>query len=198
MNDECATDAEPHAELAIVKENDGTSHATSPAHPAATGYEDQSPMNAGGPPPIDLTEPDTGTAAGATPGVTQTLKLVLTLRPAEGPRLRALLAVGADGCDPLIRSLPSDDLPAALAAVPALVAEAEARWAAQPRYPVATPPSANMPARGRKSSDARHSPSGDAPSRDPAFAPPTDPPEDRPVAEPRADDAAQLSLFEQR
>lgn len=66
------------------------------------------------------------------------LKLVVTLQPGEGQAYRAILALGADGCDPLLRCLEAETLPAILAAVPALLTEAEARWAVQPRYPTTT------------------------------------------------------------
>ena len=66
------------------------------------------------------------------------LKLVLSLQPEDGPSARgyrALLAIGAEGCDPLFRSVEVDGLTAALGEVPALVAEAAARWQTEPRYP---------------------------------------------------------------
>jgi hypothetical protein len=40
-----------------------------------------------------------------------------------------VLTLGADGCDPLLRAVDAADLPAALEEVPALLADAEARWA---------------------------------------------------------------------
>lgn len=69
------------------------------------------------------------------------LKVVLRLQPSAEPGYQVLLAVGADGCDPLYRSLDADDLPAALDAVPVLVADAEERWQRAPRYPAPTLPS---------------------------------------------------------
>ena len=87
--------------------------------------------------------------AAASEAPRRALKLVLSLQPATGseaPGYRALLAVGAEGCDPLFRSVEVAGLPAALAEVPALVADAEARWQTQPHYPATTPPAAKAAA----------------------------------------------------
>jgi hypothetical protein len=67
------------------------------------------------------------------------LKLVMSLQPRDGQSYRALVALGADGCDPLFRSIDADALTEALALIPPLIAEAEARWQTQPRYPSARP-----------------------------------------------------------
>jgi hypothetical protein len=69
----------------------------------------------------------------------RTLKLVMSLQPRNGENYRALLALGADGCDPLFRSADVATLTEALALVLPLIAEAEARWQVQPRYPSARP-----------------------------------------------------------
>ncbi|HVC32539.1 MAG TPA: hypothetical protein VNL16_03410 [Chloroflexota bacterium] len=63
------------------------------------------------------------------------IKIVVTTRPRESERFEVVLAVGADGCDPLFRVIDVDSLDDALAEVPALVAEAETRWQAQQRNP---------------------------------------------------------------
>lgn len=78
------------------------------------------------------------------------VKLVVVLRPTEAGHA-ATLAVGAEGCDPVFRDVEAPDLAAALAELPALVAEAEERWRASPRYPAARttaprPPPARRPA----------------------------------------------------
>ena len=94
----------------------------------------------------------------------RTLKVVLTLAPHRadgkqdqpreavpavagetvGPLYDAVLAVGADGCDPQFRSVAGTALAGALDEVPALIAEAETRWRSRPRYPrPAAPPKAN-------------------------------------------------------
>jgi hypothetical protein len=67
------------------------------------------------------------------------LKLVVSLRPDDGTGYRVLLALGADGCDPVLRAVGAADLQAALDEVPGLSAEAEARWRAAPRNPMAGP-----------------------------------------------------------
>ncbi|HEX5502458.1 MAG TPA: hypothetical protein VFW96_07525 [Thermomicrobiales bacterium] len=75
----------------------------------------------------------------ARPAARRALTVRLTLRPAGASAYRALVGVGADGCDPQFRAL-GDALPldTVLAAVPAAVAAAEARWLATPRYPAAS------------------------------------------------------------
>ena len=67
------------------------------------------------------------------------LKLVVTIsRDGDGGH-RAVLALGSDGCDPLLRVIEASELEDALQVVPELLAEAEARWQVQPRYPTAAP-----------------------------------------------------------
>ena len=114
------------------------------------------------------------------------LKLVATLQPAEGSTYRAILALGADGCDPLLRCLEAETLPAILAAVPALLTEAEARWVVQPRYPTTTP----AKAKPRPAPSLVTVPSPTTESGDAAASPetPTPPP-------PAPAPAGQLSLF---
>jgi len=63
------------------------------------------------------------------------LKLVVTLTPTEGGEYRAALALGADGCDPLLRSTTVPGLTVALEGVPTLLEEAEAYWRLHPRNP---------------------------------------------------------------
>ena len=82
-------------------------------------------------PPGELSD---GMASGLARG--PAVKLVLTLKPGDGPAaMQVVMAIGADGCDPLLRSAEVEDLQAALDLVPGLLAEAEARWQSQPRYP---------------------------------------------------------------
>jgi hypothetical protein len=78
------------------------------------------------------------TLAGAEPaqGAARTgVKLVIRLHPDASAGYRALLALGADGCDPELRAAAVPDLLAALDEVPSLLADAEARWHTRPRYP---------------------------------------------------------------
>jgi len=126
------------------------------------------------------------TPAGA-PAVPRALKLVARLAPAGDGGFRAELGVGADGCDPLFRVLDVPDLAAALAALPALVAEAGERWRDQPRYPAAQQPP--RPASGARPA-ATPAPAGQAPA--PAAGPRPSP--DAPSAASAAPQA-QLSLF---
>lgn len=81
-------------------------------------------------------EPAEATTPGPTvPSPRRSLKLVVTLRPDGNAGFVVVLALGAEGCDPLLRVAPVDDFLAALEDVPALLAEAEARWQVTPRYP---------------------------------------------------------------
>ena len=82
------------------------------------------------------------------------LKLVLTLKPSSGPGYQAVIALGAEGCDPLMRTAEVESLAAALDLGPGLAAEAESRWRLQPRYPSA--PSA-VPGRARAAAAANRS-----------------------------------------
>lgn len=120
----------------------------------------------------------------------RSLKLVITLRPAlsgdapaeaaietgggpEGPIYHAVLAVGADGCDPLIRPAGAVGLAAVLAEVPALVADAEARWQTDPRYPSTVLPAKAKAAGSRVTEVSRPEQKSTPwkPSAEPATAP---------------------------
>ena len=93
-------------------------------------------------------EPMTGSEAPR-----RTVKLVLTLQPTDDRGYRALLAIGADGCDPVLRSATVDGLPAALDGVPALLAEAEAQWQARPCNPAVAPSPGGRAVGGRRRSN---------------------------------------------
>lgn len=145
---------------------------------------------------VEMSSADTATAG---VNARRTLKLVVTLQPIDGAGYGALLALGADGCDPLFRSVAVADLPAALDEVPALAAEAETRWQAQPRYPTVVPQRAKTAAqRARPAEVAR--PDGQA-SRQDGPTQPSRSSEARPkhpVSGPTATTApaGQLSLFQ--
>lgn len=66
-------------------------------------------------------------------------KLVITARPQDNGGLGVVLAIGADGCDPLFRAIDVESVEVAVAALPGLVADAETRWASQPRNPTRQP-----------------------------------------------------------
>jgi hypothetical protein len=89
---------------------------------------------AGAAPTHETAEP----AAGGTPP-RRALKLVVSLRPGNARGYRALIALGTDGCDPLLHAADVADLVGALEEVPGLLAQAEGRWQLQPRYPAAAP-----------------------------------------------------------
>lgn len=122
---------------------------------AATAVGDAPTAAAEVPEPTPVPEPpaDTIAVAGATiaapgdlpvaatsPAPRRALKVLLTLQPDGTDDYRALVGVGADGCDPHFGATGAPlPLAAALAAVPAIVAAAEARWLTAPRYPTAKP-----------------------------------------------------------
>jgi len=78
-------------------------------------------------------------SAAPSPNAQRPLKLVVTVSRDGDSGHRAVLALGSDGCDPLLRVIEAGELEDALQVVPELLAEAEARWQLQPRYPAATP-----------------------------------------------------------
>lgn len=135
------------------------------------------------------------TPAGAEPaqGLARTgVKLVIRLHPDASAGYRALLALGADGCDPELRAVAVPDLLAALDEVPALLANAEARWHTRPRYPpLPRPVTRHGPAIAGRAQPNTRSPAVPAPLL-PGAAPPAAPvpettaPPDPPVARPAA------------
>jgi hypothetical protein len=129
-----------------------------------TGPLSESDVGTDGPapaPPSTVEEPATAAGVPRTDNTTprRGLKLVVTLRPTQEPGYRALLALGADGCDPVLHLAMVDGLPAALDRVPALLDVAEARWRVRPRNPTVGRPD------GRRGDTDRSRPSG---ARDPA------------------------------
>jgi len=118
------------------------------------------------------------------------LKLVLHLQPTDATGYRALLALGADGCDPVLRFTEVANLAAALDEAPGLVAEAEARWQAQPRYPAPTKAGpATAPSRAKVAQSRPVASEGDEPAGDASRPKPTAEPS------PKSAPAGQLSLF---
>lgn len=163
--------------------------------PEAEALEDGEDASFG---PSDVDVARAGAPAAGTNSLRRTLKLVLTLRPADGPGYQAILALGADGCDPLWRSASVADLPAALDEVPALAAEAEARWQAQPRYPTVAPQRAKTagqrvrPAETAKSDGQASGQDGSSSPRNSGEVGPKQPATPMPKPAP----AGQLSLFQ--
>ena len=112
--------------------------------PSDTGDADES-QTIGAPPQSgeDIVPPQADPADESTPqppaaeAAPRSLKLVVSLARDSDGRNRAVIALGSDGCDPLLRAIEADGLEDALRAIPGLLAEAEERWAHQPRYPVA-------------------------------------------------------------
>jgi hypothetical protein len=84
------------------------------------------------PPTVLTPAPEETLGAGSPP---RSLKLVVTLTPIDGHQYRAALALGADECDPVLRSVTVSALPDALDQIPSLLEEAEAHWRLHPRNP---------------------------------------------------------------
>ena len=89
-------------------------------------------------------QPSAGDACGCAPvrpaqPLARKVKIVLRVEPVENG-IRALVAVGADDCDPELRVLDAPDLAGVLQLVPTLVTTAETRWANQARYPIVARP----------------------------------------------------------
>ncbi len=145
-------------------------------------------------PNLSTTEqPDTGSLSPSdtVESTVRAVKLVALLQP-EGAGYRAQLAAGAENCDPELRLIEVPDLQSALDALPAVLAAAEARWQAQPRYPTAprSPATAPRPrAPGPPRTAAPQSNRTGAPT--PTVRPPV-PAAPTPSGPPNAD---QLSLF---
>jgi|GEM_PF-5311696 len=117
----------------------------------------------------------------------RSLKLVLTLTPAPaadsgvvtegaesgGPAeegtYHALMSIGSDVCDPILRSVGESVLSAILEEVPGLVTEAEQQWTSRPRFPRASAPA--KPAPAPRTPERRQKPAGNAPSDAGAPAP---------------------------
>ena len=129
----------------------------------------------------------------------RSLKLVVTLTPTEGRQYRATLALGADNCDPILRSTTVTALSDALDQVPSLLQEAESHWQLHPRNPTAAQPPMRRPEADRRR-PARSTPASDEPTRMPGSDVPAD--AVRPVPEsteaavtPRPAGSGQLTLF---
>lgn len=133
---------------------------------------------------------DTACVASAPPGETplRPLKLVATLHLSIDGGYHAILALGSDDCDPLIRVLDAPDLATALAAAPALLAEAHDRWQTQPRYPSVRPVSRGNPTKAE-------APAVPPAPADGAQGSPTPSSQPAPAATPAKPSSGQLSLF---
>ena len=115
------------------------------------------------------------------------LKFVVTLWPGAAAGYDAVLALGADGCDPLLRAAHVADLAAALEEIPGLLAEAEARWQVQPRYPTGPAGRTRPAAPSRPATSQSVALPSEQASAEPASAPP--------ARLAPADRTGQLSLF---
>ncbi|MCC6175640.1 MAG: hypothetical protein IT305_10085 [Chloroflexi bacterium] len=143
----------------------------------------------------------TPVAAVDPPAARRPLKLVVTLTPIEGGAYRAAIALGADGCDPLLRSMTASGLAAALEAVPPLLEEAVAYWQAHPRNPTAGRAPARRAAidrqetRSASASSATVEPSSEERVSERSDGDPTAPAPAEPVAMRERPAGGQLTLF---
>lgn len=118
----------------------------------------------------------------------RSMKLVLTLQPANGGVFGAAVAIGTGGCDPLLHYVEVEGLPAALDLLPRLVSEAESRWRVQPRYPSARPSN-----RARETATAKRKGGTPSPTESPLESPQDGQLGGEPHSNPEP--KAQLSLF---
>ena len=129
------------------------------------------------------------------------LKLVVTLTPAEAGQYRAALALGADGCDPMLRSLTVSALSEVLDQVPNLVDDAETHWRQHPRNPTTVPaPRRSVSAQTRAVTPPTHTQVPEPVQEDPPGAraegdSPPSPPATDPVEMPARRTGGQLTLF---
>ncbi|HZS01211.1 MAG TPA: hypothetical protein VFE37_21005 [Chloroflexota bacterium] len=155
------------------------------------------PPSAPGPEPAPVPEA-VGPTAGDAPA-RRALKLVVSLQPGNAVGYRALIALGADGCDPLLRTADVADLAGALDEVAGLLAEAEGRWELQPRYPAAMPAQTRPAGSSRAPAPPHRPPRGERPATaaEPQPAPTLTPPHASaaPHSPPASSPADQLTLF---
>ncbi len=114
--------SEPNEPGGDLPNNDGE-----PISSGALSTDGESPPQAGAPSESRPSDPPPRRA----------LKLVITVSAGDAEGQRAVLALGSEGCDPVLRVIEPGGMQAALQAAPAFLAEAEARWQRHPQYPAA-------------------------------------------------------------
>ncbi len=137
----------------------------------------------------------------ASVGPAREVKLVVTLRRGDAADWTALLAIGADGYDPVLRSVTVPSLAGALDAALRLAAEAERQWQTHPRYPAAALPSRAAARGSRLSVPAPATPAEGPAAPDPDTLPATadqgpDRPDPAPALTSPAARPGQLALFD--
>jgi hypothetical protein len=155
---------------------------------------------AANPDPPESTAPTTEITTSAEAS-RRAIKLVLTLTPAEAGQYRAALAIGADGCDPLLRATMVSTLADALDQIPMLVEEAEAHWRLYPRNPATAraPSQQSRPKRDRSNAAPPSPMASELPQETPSDMQVEGEPASRPaterVAAPTRPMGGQLTLF---
>jgi hypothetical protein len=125
----------------------------------------------------ETTPATTETVQGATEALGRAYTFVVTVQPQHGLGYRAILSLGTEGCDPVIRSVAVQGWPDLFAIMQTLLAEAEAQWRSDPRYPsvvgkvkaaptppTPTAPTAEVEAEGAVHSDVAPPPAEKAPA----------------------------------
>ncbi len=139
-----------------------------PPAPTIEGMTGAAPAPAAAPAPPNAAAPTPNATTGP---ARRELTVVLTLLPGQGDdtSLRACYSVGAEGAPyPVMSTLAVADAALAAAQIPARIAEAEARWLAQPSLPRATngaavvrpAPAATRPANGKTAATAKEQTKG--------------------------------------
>lgn len=180
---------------------------TTPAVTDACGCTPHTPLAGGTAPETDLEPSPTPSPPAVveseehTEAPRRSIKLIVTLTPAEGGQYRAALALGAEDCDPLLRSTTVSALADALEQVPGLLDEAEAHWRLHPRNPTPTRAPARRSGHERPRTDASTTrtptdkPSPLSPSDRRADDTTPTPPAAEPAAIPQRQTGGQLTLF---
>jgi hypothetical protein len=186
----------------MEQEMAGLASPSTPATTDACGCMPGSASAAESPTAADQTSehPTMTETAAATESPRRSLKLVVTLTPAEAGQYRATLALGADNCDPILRSITVMELSDALNQVQSLQREAEASWQAHPRNPTAArAPMPRSDANKRRPVRLTTSPADEsAPTPTPDIPPDAIPPalgSTDDVVKPKPTGGGQLTLF---
>ncbi|MFN8475519.1 MAG: hypothetical protein U0822_25270 [Anaerolineae bacterium] len=118
-------------------------------------------------PQTDQANVETPPAPPAEVQAQRALRFAVTLHPTDDG-YHALLAVGADDCDPVLRHADVDGWPALAEALHALADDAEAQWRTQPRNPTLAPALKPSPRSERQPASPPVEPGEPAPTAVPA------------------------------
>jgi hypothetical protein len=119
--------------------------------PAPVAACDDGSSHTAAPMPVPPSAADSRPGAQLT-GARRALKLVLTLQPDGDEHYTAILAVGSDGCDPLLHTMTARGLGEVLDELARLAVTAEAHWRVTPRNVAVAPRRTPPPAQALASS----------------------------------------------